>query len=209
MHFAIVIHDYFYYSDSSLFYYPCCLRCFWVMTHQLKSAGLHDQLFLIYCNSNHFYFTCSDQQSEGSAGSSSRQSLQPDGSCGESGERTGQVHQTGVWAPPHWAQRVWGSGHTTESISKLLFTGLRESLHRGEASFTYTSGFQFNSKLCSDWHGHYTVFIAPYYPEQGKSIDVYFTSEHSFTDLCYDAACGVFTHRWNLLEKCDIIYLCK
>lgn len=134
MHFAIVIHDYIYLS----LFNSCCLRCFWVMTHQPRSADLHDHLSLICCYSNHFYLTCSDQQSEGSAGSSSRQSLQPNVSCGESGERTGQVHQTGVWAPPHWAQRVWGSGHTTESISKHLVTGLRESLHRGEAAFTYT-----------------------------------------------------------------------
>ncbi len=41
-------------------------------------------------------------------------------------------------------------------------------------------------------------------PEQGKSIEVYFTLEHSFTDLHYAAACSVFTHRWNLLEKCEL-----
>jgi len=37
--------------------------------------------------------------------------------------------------------------------------------------------------------------------EQGKSVEVYLTSEHSFTDL----SCATSSHT----DKCDIIYLCK
>ncbi len=38
-------------------------------------------------------------------------------------------------------------------------------------------------------------------PEQGKSVKVYFTSEHSFMDL----RCAMSSHT----DECDIIYLCK
>ncbi len=63
--------------------------------------------------------------------------------------------------------------------------------------------------MCSDWHGPYTVFFASFAP-YSKSVEVYFTSEHSFTDLHYATACSVFTYRQNLLNvKCDMKYLCK
>ncbi len=38
-------------------------------------------------------------------------------------------------------------------------------------------------------------------PEQGKSVEVYFTSEHSFMDL----RCATSSRT----DKCDIIYVCK
>ncbi len=34
--------------------------------------------------------------------------------------------------------------------------------------------------------------------EQGRSVEVYFTSDHSFTDLRCAATCSVFIHRRNL-----------
>ncbi len=41
-------------------------------------------------------------------------------------------------------------------------------------------------------------------PEQGRSVEVYFTSDHSFTDLRCAATCSVFIHRRNLLEKREV-----
>ncbi len=38
-------------------------------------------------------------------------------------------------------------------------------------------------------------------PEQGKSVEVYFTSEHSLMDLC----CATSSRT----DECDIIYVCK
>ncbi len=52
-------------------------------------------------------------------------------------------------------------------------------------------------ELCSDWHGPYIVFSL--LPEQ-----VYFTLEHLFTNLRYTMTCNVFTHRQNLLVKCEV-----
>ncbi len=52
--------------------------------------------------------------------------------------------------------------------------------------------------MCPDWYDPYTSVHCSLLPERGKSVDVYFTSEHSFTF----ALRSIFTHRWNLLE-CD------
>ncbi len=55
-------------------------------------------------------------------------------------------------------------------------------------------------ELCSDWHALYTVFIAPY-PWAGKSVEVFFTSEHWFMGL----RCATSSHT----DECEVIYLCK
>ncbi len=62
----------------------------------------------------------------------------------------------------------------------------------------------FMHELCSDWHAPYTVSIAPYTvsiaplsPSIGKSVYVYFTSEHSFMGLRYATS--------SRTGECDII----
>ncbi len=61
------------------------------------------------------------------------------------------------------------------------------------------------SELCTwtvywlTWSLHSVPFSL--LPEQGKSVDVYFTSDHSLMDFC----CATSSH----MDECDIIHLCK
>ncbi len=68
----------------------------------------------------------------------------------------------------------------------------------------YNSGSQFQSstvfQLTWSLHSVHCSLL----PDHGKSVEVYFTLEHSFTYLHYATACSVFTHRLNLLEKCEV-----
>ncbi len=82
-------------------------------------------------------------------------------------------------------------------MSRLVNTHLIQIISSLEESYVH--------ELCSDWHAPYTVFIAPYSLSRENPLK-FIWLRNIYSQI---ALRSIFTHSWNLLEKCDIIYLCK